>query len=85
MLTVFAFASRCRIVGNGINLQDYKYCEKPDDYLVWVARISPEKGLEDAVEAANNTGIVLKIMGLLQDRVYWEKIQKTYPNAPIEY
>ncbi len=81
----FPFASRCRIVGNGINIKEYQYCDKPEDYLVWVARISPEKGLEDAVEAAKNTGIFLKIMGLLQDKSYWESIQQNYPLAPVEY
>ncbi len=81
----FPFASRCRIVGNGIDLKDYQYCDKPDNYLVWVARISPEKGLEDAVEVAKNTGIPLKIMGLLQDKSYWESIQQNYPDAPVEY
>ncbi|MEB3342194.1 glycosyltransferase family 4 protein [Okeania sp.] len=81
----FSFASRCRIVGNGIDLKDYQYCDQPDNYLVWVARISPEKGLEDAVEVAKNTGIPLKIMGFLQDKSYWDNIQKSYPDAPIEY
>ena len=47
----FALASRCRIVRNGIDLKDYQYFEKLDNYLVWVARISPKKRLEDAVES----------------------------------
>ncbi|NES78794.1 MULTISPECIES: glycosyltransferase family 4 protein [Okeania] len=81
----FSFPSRCRVVGNGIDIKNYQYCDRPNNYLVWVARISPEKGLEDAVEAAKNTGIPLKIMGLLQDKSYWESIQQNYPDAPIEY
>ena len=81
----FQFGSRCRIVGSGINIKDYQYCDKPDNYLVWVARISPEKRLEDAVIAAKLTGIPLKIMGLLQDKSYWESIQQNYPDAQAEY
>ncbi len=81
----FPFARKCRIVGNGIYIKNYQYCNKPENYLVWVARISPEKGLEDAFEAAQNIGIPLKIMGLLQDKSYWESIQQNYPDAPVEY
>jgi UDP-glucose:tetrahydrobiopterin glucosyltransferase len=50
-----------------------------------LGRISPEKALEDAVAAAQRTGIKLKIMGKIQDPAYWEQIQRDYPTAPIEY
>jgi UDP-glucose:tetrahydrobiopterin glucosyltransferase len=53
--------------------------------LAWVGRISPEKGLEDAVAAADATGINLKVFGYLQDREYWEQIRQDYPHAALEY
>jgi UDP-glucose:tetrahydrobiopterin glucosyltransferase len=50
-----------------------------------MGRISPEKGLEDAVAAAQRTQMPLKIFGKLEDPAYWQHIQANYPNAPIEY
>ncbi|MBW4452141.1 MAG: glycosyltransferase family 4 protein [Nostoc indistinguendum CM1-VF10] len=81
----FTFAKRCICLLNGMDLSIYQFCQKPTQSLAWVGRIAPEKGLEDAVAAAEITGIKLKIFGLKQDISYWEKICQEYPNAPIEY
>jgi UDP-glucose:tetrahydrobiopterin glucosyltransferase len=94
--TYFAFHSRsqaetfglsddCRCLGNAIDLSQYHFCDRPQSHLAWVGRIAPEKALEDAIAAANTTGIPLKIYGKLQDKIYWEKICRDYPDAPIEY
>ncbi|BAZ04849.1 glycosyltransferase family 4 protein [Calothrix sp. NIES-3974] len=72
-------------LSSGIDLSLYEFCPHPKHQLAWLGRISPEKGLEDAVQAAQITQIPLKIMGKIQDQPYWEKIQQDYPNAPIEY
>ncbi len=81
----FAFGDRCRILGNGFDLSLYEFCGTPQDHLGWVGRIAPEKGLEDAVAAAQKTGIPLKIWGVLQDVAYWHDICDQYPDAPVEY
>lgn len=81
----FTFADRCRWVGNGINLSDYDFCLEPESWVGWVGRIAPEKGLEDAVAVSKLTGVPLKIMGVLQDKGYWQKILWDYPDAPIGY
>lgn len=82
----FSFADLCLpIGGSGIDPALYEYCETPERCLAWLGRISPEKGLEDAVAAAERSGIALKIMGKIQDAAYWKQIQHDYPHAPIEY
>ncbi|MGC9526817.1 MAG: glycosyltransferase family 4 protein [Limnospira sp.] len=70
---------------DGLEISRYQFCEKPDRELAWMGRISPEKGLEDGVEAAQKTGIPLVIFGKIQDENYWQKILETYPDAPVNY
>ncbi|MBR8829160.1 MAG: glycosyltransferase family 4 protein [Gomphosphaeria aponina SAG 52.96 = DSM 107014] len=81
----FPFASSCKILGSGIDLSMYEFCEKPDNALAWLGRIAPEKALEDAVEAAEITETKLKIFGKIQVQEYWEQICQDYPAAPMEY
>lgn len=81
----FAFADRCRNVANGFDLSLYEFCPMPDRQLGWVGRIAPEKGLEDAVAAAQQVGIPLKVWGVMQDEVYWQDICDQYPDAPVSY
>jgi UDP-glucose:tetrahydrobiopterin glucosyltransferase len=82
----FRFADLCCVVGgSGVDPAVYEYCEQPEAALAWLGRISPEKALEDAVAAAQHTGMKLKIMGKIQDPDYWAQIQRDYPTAPIEY
>lgn len=81
----FPFASKCRPLGNGFDLSLYQFYPQPQDYLGWVGRIAPEKGLEDAVAAAQLSGIPLKIWGVMQHPDYWEGILQQYPQAPIDY
>jgi UDP-glucose:tetrahydrobiopterin glucosyltransferase len=81
----FTLKQQCPILSNGIDLSLYNFCSQPKYQLAWVGRIAPEKGLEDAVAASQTTNIPLKIMGKIQDELYWQKICQDYPNAPLEY
>ena len=81
----FPFADKCRCVGSGIDFSLYQFQAKPGDSLAWIGRISPEKALEDAVAAAQITGMTLKIFGKMQDEAYWQQILQDYPQAPLDY
>lgn len=81
----FPFCSQLRVLGNGIDLTPYQYCAKPDNYLAWFGRISPEKGVEDAIQASILSKRHLKIMGIIQDEAYWKKILENHPEAYIDY
>jgi UDP-glucose:tetrahydrobiopterin glucosyltransferase len=80
----FSFAKDCVPLGSGLDLSLYHFCEKPGRALGWLGRISPEKGLEDAVAAAQAVGIPLKVMGRVQDQDYFDQIQRDFPGG-FEY
>jgi len=81
----FPFAAHCRCLGSGIDLAQYRFCAQPDAALGWVGRIAPEKGLEDAIAAAQQAGMPLRIWGKIQDEAYWQGVCRQYPDAPFEY
>jgi UDP-glucose:tetrahydrobiopterin glucosyltransferase len=70
----FSFGEKLLRIGNGFDLSLYQFCAQPKRQLGWVGRLAPEKGLEDAIAAAQQTGIPLKIWGVLQDKAYWKAI-----------
>ena len=74
-----------RILSSAVDLSQYDYCDTPKSELAWLGRLSPEKGLEDAVAAAQQTQTPLKILGKLENQDYWDTIQRMYPDAPIDY
>nr|WP_228035627.1 glycosyltransferase family 4 protein [Oculatella sp. LEGE 06141] len=81
----FDFAERCRCLGNGLDLSLYDFQPVPTNGLAWVGRIAPEKGIEEAIAAAQTAGIPLKIWGVMPDRRYWHSIEQAYAGAPFSY
>lgn len=81
----FGFADRCRVLGNGFDLSQYQFNPQPQRQLAWVGRIAPEKGLEDAVAAAQIAGMPLKVWGVIQDQDYWQQICQDYPHAEFNH
>ncbi len=73
------------ILENGLDFSRYQFCETPDSYLCWMGRISPEKGLEDALRAAQLKRKKLKVLGFIHDEVYWEEIQKKDFKSSLSY
>jgi len=71
-----------QILGSAIDLQQYDYCDEPEGSLGWVGRISPEKGLEDAIAASASARRPLKIFGKIEDAAYWQSLTKQINEAP---
>ncbi len=65
-------------VYNGTPLQFYPFNKKPQDYLFWLGRISPEKGTIEAIKVAKKTKKNLFIAGYFHPdhKDYMEKIKK---------
>jgi mannose-6-phosphate isomerase-like protein (cupin superfamily) len=70
----------------GIDLNQFSYQQKTKDYLLYVGRLHPEKGVHDAIEVAHKTGKRLIIAGFIQDEDYFkEQIEPHIDGSKVEY
>jgi glycosyltransferase involved in cell wall biosynthesis len=60
-------------VYHGIALEQFTYQPTPGDYLLFFARIHPDKGTKEAIEIARRAGMKLIIAGLIHDREYFQR------------
>ena len=65
-------------VYHGLPKELYPFREKPQDYLAFLGRVSPEKRVDRAIHIAKRTGIKLKIAAKVDpvDQAYFEEIVK---------
>tara|TARA_B100000212_G_scaffold54782_1_gene36148 strand:- start:375 stop:1454 length:1080 start_codon:yes stop_codon:yes gene_type:complete len=66
----YPFIKKPVILGNGFQLSNYTYSDERGGPLGWVGRVSPEKGLEDAVYVANKLQERLNVWGYIEDEKY---------------
>ena len=67
---------RVRLLYGGVDTAVFQYNAEPFDRLCWAGRISPEKGLEDAIAAARALDQPLDICGKIQDEAYWRTVMR---------
>ncbi|MDP1884626.1 MAG: glycosyltransferase family 4 protein [Candidatus Moranbacteria bacterium] len=72
---------------HGIPVNDYPYNGKPDNYFCFIGRISPDKGVHNAIKLAKKLNVNLKIAGLTapENKEYFEKEIKPHLNYKIQY
>lgn len=71
---------------NGIAVNEVPFVPKPKgNYLLFVGRLHPEKGVAEAVEVARQTGEELFILGPPVTGEYWNKKIKPYLNEKIQH
>lgn len=59
-------------VYNGVNIDDYQFKDKKEDYLLYIGAWSPHKGIIHAIEVAEKTGKELKLAGPILDWNYFQ-------------
>jgi len=75
-------------VYNGVPAETYTFTPESGNYLACLGRISPEKGIEDAIEIAIRSGMELKIAAKIDkvDKEYFRNDIKPLLDHPlIEY
>ena len=74
-----------QVIYNGIEVEKFDFSDKKSDYFFWMSRISPEKGVDDAIDFAKKTGEKLIIAGPIRDQGYFDKTVKSYLSEKIKY
>lgn len=72
-------------VHHGLPKDLYNFHGHPDDYLAFIGRISPEKGVDRAIKIAIQSGMKLKIAAKVDavDKDYFEKEIRPLMNNPL--
>lgn len=86
--TPLPFANWQSTVYNGIPAGLYTFNDKPGDYLAFLGRISPEKGIEQAIEIACRSGRQLRIAAKVDkvDEEFFQARVRPHLNHPlVEY
>jgi glycosyltransferase involved in cell wall biosynthesis len=74
-------------VYNGVSVDSFPYADRPDDYVLYLGRMSPDKGVHHTLEAARRAGARLILAGIVadEDRDYWESLVRPQLNSSAEY
>lgn len=76
------------VVHHGINIDNFEIGNGKGDYLVFLGRMTPEKGVESAIQVARASGSRLLIAAKMQEEgevSYFEETIKRQLNEDIEY
>lgn len=62
------------VIHHGIDIERFSFAEMGEDYLFWLGRVTPKKGLTEAIEAAKLTKHQLLISDVvhLRDQEYYQ-------------
>lgn len=73
-------------VYHGVDLTQFTPRAAPDDYLLFLGRIHPDKGVVEAIEVARRVGRRLILAGLIHDESYYrEQVEPLLDGSQISY
>ncbi|MEJ0021432.1 MAG: glycosyltransferase family 4 protein [Candidatus Doudnabacteria bacterium] len=77
------FFKKAQVIYNGINMDEFEFEAKPEDYLLFLGRITAVKGILDAISVARSVRKKLIIVAKIDpsDREYYEKNVKRHING----
>ncbi len=64
----------CRVIHNGVNTNRYTESYERGSYLLFIGRITPEKGIEEAIQIALQSNIKLIIGAAIHDQEYFNNV-----------
>jgi glycosyltransferase involved in cell wall biosynthesis len=74
-------------IHDGVDTDDFKFSAKHEDYLLYTGRITPEKGVKEAIQVAQATNHRLLIIGPVPpcNQGYFDQYIKPYLDDQILY
>jgi glycosyltransferase involved in cell wall biosynthesis len=80
-----AFARWMRTVHHGLPLGELRLHARPGEYLAFLGRVAPEKGLDRAIAIAKQAGLPLRIAAKIDpaDRAYYEQQIRPLLDHPL--
>lgn len=73
------------IVFNGVDTHHFAFAPDPDPAALWVGRLVPEKGCDDAIAAAKLAGIRLHIAGPIDDTAWFTRAIEPHLGERVRY
>ncbi len=70
---------------HGINTAEFEYSPTSGDYLLFLASMSKEKGVDIAIEIAKRTGMKMLMAGDIKNQSYFEEIKPLIDGEQIIY
>lgn len=72
-------------VYNGLKVSDFSFQDRPQEYLVYLGRIHPDKGTAEAISIARKARMPLLIAGIIQDQRYFDEKIHPYLDEVIQF
>ncbi len=72
-------------VYNGLRVDEFTLNEKPEDYLLFLGRIHPDKGTAEAIAIAKKANCKLIIAGIIQDQNYFKEKIEPFLDDQIQF
>jgi glycosyltransferase involved in cell wall biosynthesis len=76
-------------IHHGLPLEQMPYRTEPGDYLAFVGRVTPEKGIDDALELARASGLPMKMAAKVYDeheKVHFDEVvQPAIDDGIVEF
>lgn len=70
---------------NGIDLKDFSFNPKPEEYLTWLGRISTTKGLLEALTLTAETQTRFTFAGTIWDQEYFDKVSQLIDKDRVKF
>ena len=82
---IFGELKKMRVAYHGINVEHFPFESESEDYLVWVGRFCPDKGVHHTIKVAKALNMSLKLIGIMGDIEYFNTAIKPYMGEQIKY
>ncbi len=76
-----------RVIYHGVEMEKFPFSDSKQDYLFWIGRIDPSKGLHNAIKVSRETGRPLIVAGevhSVNEKYYQENIRHNLDNILME-